>query len=42
MVKNFVLKMYYYLPTNKKDSEYNYRECLDVLRDIICRFGFIN
>ena len=27
-----------YMPTNKKDSEYNYRECLDVLHDIICRF----
>ena len=27
-----------YMLTNKKDSEYNYRECLDVLHDIICRF----
>ena len=27
-----------YLPTNKSDSEYYYRECLDVLHDIIRRF----
>ena len=27
-----------YMPTNKKDSEFSYRECLDVLHDIISRF----
>ena len=27
-----------YLPTNKNDSEYRYRECLDVLHDIIRRY----
>ena len=27
-----------YMPTNKNDSEYNNRECLDVLHGIICRF----
>ena len=27
-----------YLPTNKSDSEYRYRECLDVLHDIIQRY----
>ena len=27
-----------YMQTNKNDSEYNYRECLDVLHDIIYRF----
>ena len=27
-----------YLPTNKSDSEYKYRECLDVLHDIIRRY----
>ena len=27
-----------YLPTNKNDSEYKYRECLDVLHDIIRRY----
>ena len=41
MVKNFGLKNVY-MPTNKKDLEYNYRECLDVLRDIICRFELTN
>lgn len=27
-----------YLPTNKTDSEYSYRECLDVVHDIIQRY----
>ena len=27
-----------YLPTNKKDSEHNYCECLDVLHDILNRY----
>ena len=27
-----------YLPTNKKDSEYNYSECLDILHDILHRY----
>ena len=31
------INVYKGMPTNK-DSEYNYRECLDVLHDIICRF----
>ena len=26
------------MPTNKKDSEFSYRECFDVLHDIISRF----
>ena len=30
------------MPTHKKNSEYNYRECLDVLHDIFCRFGSIH
>ena len=28
-----------YLPTNKSDSEYGYRECLDIVHDIIQRYG---
>ena len=27
-----------YMPTNKKDTDFSYRECLDVLHDIISRY----
>ena len=27
-----------YLPTKKKDSEYNYSECLDIVHDILHRY----
>ena len=38
LILKSALKINVYLPTNKNDSEYRYRECLDVLHDIIRRY----